>query len=71
MLYGVARRNSGALMAGGLLIGLVAPARVVAWSAHGADLTLQPIIIEVITFLSLFAAARQLRANGAGVESSS
>lgn len=58
MLYGVFQRQSGYLMAGALLIGLVAPARIIAWQFHGAALTMEPIIIEVLTFFVVFWAAR-------------
>jgi hypothetical protein len=58
MLYGVFRRQSSFLMAGALLIGLVAPARLVAWQLHGAALTIEPIVIELLTFLVVFSAAR-------------
>ncbi|WP_439100414.1 hypothetical protein [Congregibacter sp.] len=61
MLYGVFRRHSSYLMAGALLIGLVAPARIVAWQVHGAALTLEPIIAELLTFVVVFAAARAVR----------
>jgi hypothetical protein len=61
MLYGVMKRDSGFLMAGALLIGLVAPARVLAWQMHGAALTLEPIVIEVLTFVVVFSAARAVR----------
>lgn len=61
MLYGAYARNASYLMAGALLIGLVAPARLIAWQVHGAALTLQPIVAELITFAVVFAAARALR----------
>jgi len=61
MLYGVFSRHSSFLMAGALLIGLVAPARIVAWQFHGAALTIEPIVVEVLTFLVVFFAARALR----------
>ncbi|WOJ93337.1 hypothetical protein R0135_16360 [Congregibacter variabilis] len=63
MLYGVFRRQSNYLMAGALLIGLVAPARVVAWQFHGAALTMEPIVIEVLTFIVVFLAARSVRSD--------
>jgi hypothetical protein len=61
MLYGVFTRSSSFLVAGALLIGLVAPARVLAWQLHGAPLTIEPIVIEVLTFLAVFSAARAVR----------
>ena len=61
MLYGVLKRRAGFLMAGAILIGLVAPMRLIAWQFHGAPLTLQPIIIEVLTFLAVAGAAATVR----------
>lgn len=60
MLYGVFRRHSHYLMAGALLIGLVAPARIIAWQFHDAALTMEPIVIEVLTFFVVFWAARSV-----------
>ncbi|WOJ96606.1 hypothetical protein R0137_15345 [Congregibacter brevis] len=62
MLYGVFRRHPSYLMAGALLIGLVAPARIVAWQVHGAALTMDAIVVEIITFLVVFSAARAVSA---------
>ncbi|EED30916.1 hypothetical protein NOR53_371 [gamma proteobacterium NOR5-3] len=61
MLYGVVRRHADYLMAGAVLIGLVAPARLVAWQFHGAALTMEPIVVEILTFLVVFWAARCVR----------
>ncbi len=61
MLYGVLRRASSWLMAGAILIGLVAPARIIAWQLHDAALTLDAIIIELVTFAVVYAAARSVR----------
>lgn len=61
MLYGVLKRHSSYLVAGGLLIGLVAPARLIAWQVHGAVLMMEPIVIEVITCVVLLLAARAVR----------
>ncbi|EAQ98407.2 hypothetical protein [Congregibacter litoralis] len=63
MLYGVFRRHSSYLMAGALLIGLVAPARILAWQVHGAALTVEPVIVELLTFAVVFTAARAVRAD--------
>lgn len=60
MLYGVLKRQGIFLLAGGLLIGLVAPARLIAWQVHGAALTLDSIVIEVLTFVVLGLAARTI-----------
>lgn len=63
MLYGVFKRHSSYLVTGGLLIGLVAPARLIAWQVHGADLMIEPIVVETITCLVLLFAARAVRAH--------
>ncbi|MDP5070767.1 MAG: hypothetical protein NWQ45_07700 [Congregibacter sp.] len=62
MLYGLFKRHADFLVAGALLIGLVAPARLIAWQFHGAALTIEPIVIEVLTFLLVIAASRSARA---------
>jgi hypothetical protein len=62
MLYGIFKQHAGFLVAGALLIGLVAPARLIAWHFHGAALTIEPIIVELITFLIVIAASRSARA---------
>ncbi|MEO0438892.1 MAG: hypothetical protein AAF098_18540 [Pseudomonadota bacterium] len=61
MLYGVVKRSSAFLMAGALLIGMVAPGRIIAWQVHEADLTPEPIVIEVLVFLLVAAAAYAVR----------
>ncbi|MEM7690908.1 MAG: hypothetical protein AAF194_00490 [Pseudomonadota bacterium] len=61
MVYGVIKRSSSFLMAGALLIGMVAPGRLIAWQVHGADLTPEPIAIEVLVFLLVAAAANAVR----------
>ncbi|MFK7828913.1 MAG: hypothetical protein AB8B57_03960 [Congregibacter sp.] len=63
MLFGVLRRRPSFLLAGAWLVGLAAPARIIAWLGHGAVLTLEPIIVEVVTFLVVFAAARSLKSS--------
>jgi len=63
LLYGALKRSAPWLMAGALLIGVVAPARVVAWAAHDAALTLDAIVIECLTFLVVVLAARGVRAS--------
>lgn len=63
MLLGVLRRNASLLFAGGLLIGLVAPVRLLAWQVYEAPLTIEPIVAEVVTLLVLMAVARAVRSN--------
>jgi hypothetical protein len=61
LLYGALKRSAPFLVAGGLLIGLVAPARLIAWQIHGAALTLDKIGPEVITLVAALAAAAAVR----------
>jgi len=61
LLFGVFRRNASLLVAGALLIGLVAPARVVAWHLHGAALTLDTIAVELLTLAVALVAAAAVR----------
>lgn len=61
LLYGTFRRSPSFLTAGGLLIGLVAPARIIAWQLHGAALTLDKIGPELLTLAVAFIAARAVR----------
>lgn len=61
LLYGALGRSAPWLMAGALLIGVVAPARIVAWAAHDAALTPGPIAIECVTFAVVALTARSLR----------
>ena len=61
LLYGALGRRAPWLMAGALLIGVVAPARIIAWAAHDAALTLGPIVIECVTFIVVALTARGLR----------
>ena len=61
MLYGVFSRSAPWLTAGAILIGLVAPARLIAWQLHGAALTLDAIVIEIITLVVVLSAARAVR----------
>lgn len=63
MLYGAMRQSASFLTAGALLIGLVAPVRLIAWQVHGAALTIEPIVIEVLTFVVVMHAARAVRSS--------
>ncbi len=63
LLFGAVRRSSPFLVAGGLLIGLVAPARLIAWQVHDAALTLDKIGPEVLTLVAALIAARAVRSS--------
>ena len=61
MMFGAMTRSSAYLRAGALLIGVVAPARLHAWHFHGADLSLDKIIPEIIVFILVMSAAASVR----------
>jgi hypothetical protein len=61
LLYGALTRSAPWLMGGALLIGLVAPARLVAWAVHDAALTLDAIVIESVIFVVIALTARGVR----------
>lgn len=60
LIAGGLRQNATMILIGGCLVGLVAPARIIAALVHGGDMTLEPIIVEVVTFLVAYFAAKQL-----------
>ena len=53
-------RDRSMVLIGGCLVGLVAPARVLAATAHGGALTLDLIVIELITLTVAVLAARSM-----------
>lgn len=61
LFFGALKRSPQFLIAGGLLIGIVAPARLVAWQIHGAALTLDKIGPEVLTLVVALVAARAVQ----------
>ncbi len=64
MAYGAIARKPTLLTTGGVLIGMVAPARLIAWQFHGAALTLDAIIPEIVMLVVTLSAARAMRAAG-------
>ena len=60
LIAGGLRQNATLILTGGCLVGLVAPARIIAALVHGGDMTLEPIIVELVTFLVAYFAAKQL-----------
>ena len=46
------------ILTGGCLVGLVAPARIIAATVHGGDMTIEPIVVEIITFFVAYFAAK-------------
>lgn len=64
IVYGAIARNPSLLFAGALLVGLVAPIRILAWQVHGAAFTLDFIVIEVLTCIVALLTARAMRRAG-------
>ncbi len=64
LIVGGFRANATMILIGGCLLGLVAPARIIAATVHGGDMTLEPIVVEVIIFVVAYFAAKQLNAAG-------
>jgi hypothetical protein len=60
LITGGLRQNATLILTGGCLVGLVAPARIIAALVHGGDMTLEPIIVELVTFSVAYFAAKQL-----------
>lgn len=60
LIVGGLRANATLILTGGCLVGVVAPARIIAATVHGGDMTVEPIVVEIITFLVAYVAARQL-----------
>ena len=62
LIVGGLRANATMILTGGCLVGLVAPARIIAATVHGGDMTIEPIVVEIITFFVAYFAAKQLNA---------
>ena len=60
LFVGGLKRDATMILIGGSLVGIVAPIRIIAAVAHGGDMTLEPIVVEIITFLVAIMAARQI-----------
>jgi hypothetical protein len=60
LIAGGLRANATLILTGGCLVGAVAPARLIAATVHGGDMTVVPIVVEIITFIVAYVAARQL-----------
>jgi len=61
-LAGVFTRNASLLIAPALLVGLAAVFRTLAWLVHGADLTLDLIIVELVMCIAFIVAWKRLGA---------
>ena len=62
LIVGGLRANATLILTGGCLVGVVAPARIIAATVHGGDMTVEPVVVEIITFVVAYVAARQLNA---------
>jgi hypothetical protein len=61
LLWGALRANAHILIAGGCLVGLVAPGRVIAAAAHGGAWTLPEILGECLILVVAIATAAAIR----------
>jgi hypothetical protein len=61
LIVGGLKQDRTMVLIGGCLIGLVAPARVLAATVHGGALTLDLIVIELITLAVAVLAARSMK----------
>jgi hypothetical protein len=55
------KRDATMILIGGSLVGLVAPARLIAAFAHGGDMTVEPIVVEILTLIVAYVAAQQIK----------
>ena len=61
LIMGGLKRDATMILIGGSLVGLVAPARIIAALLHGGDMTIEPIVLEILTLTVAYAAARQIK----------
>ena len=55
------KRDATMILIGGSLVGLVAPARIIAALVHGGDMTIEPIAVEILTLIVAYVAAQQIK----------
>jgi hypothetical protein len=55
------KRDATMILIGGSLVGLVAPARLIAAFVHGGDMTVEPIVVEILTLIVAYVAAQQIK----------
>ena len=55
------KRDATMILIGGSLVGLVAPARIIAALVHGGDMTIEPLVVEVVTLIVAWVAAKQIK----------
>jgi hypothetical protein len=61
LIMGGVKRDATLILIGGVLVGLVAPARIIAAVVHGGDMTIAPIVIEIVTLTVAYLAAQQIK----------
>lgn len=61
LIMGGVKRDATMILIGGVLVGLVAPARIIAAVVHGGDMTIAPIVIEIVTLTVAYLAAQQIK----------
>ena len=68
LIVGGIKRDATMILIGGALVGLVAPARIIAALVYGGDMTIEPIVFEILTLIVAYIAARQIRSGSANQE---
>ena len=61
LIMGGLKRDATMILIGGSLVGLVAPARIIAALVHGGDMTIEPLVVEVVTLIVAWVAAKQIK----------
>ena len=61
LIMGGLKRDATMILIGGSLVGLVAPARIIAALVHGGDMTIEPIVVEILTLIVAYVAAQQIK----------
>ena len=64
LIMGGLKRDATMVLIGGSLVGLVAPARIIAALVHGGDMTIEPIVLEILTLIVAYVAAQQIKNEG-------
>ena len=61
LIMGGLKRDATMILIGGSLVGLVAPARIIAAMVHGGDMTIEPIVVEILTLIVAYIAVQQIK----------
>ena len=65
LVLGALRNNASWILAGGCLVGLVAPARILAVLLHGGEWTFDALAVEIVTLAAACATAVVIRRTAA------